>query len=162
MKTILSVLLLLTCFALALNAQTKNGALPARTAVHSIDTLPVTTDNGNNDFKISVANLLASSREQGALTIAGTNTLDFTATTTVNSLTITGNVTFATANLAANRAYRLKITGTSTNAVPTFPAWKFVGAAAPTNITAAKVSILTLEAWGTTDATVVATFAEQP
>jgi len=161
MKTLLSLCALLL-FALSSNAQTKNGALPARTAVHSFDTLPVTTDSGNNDFKITVANLLASGREQGALTVAGTNTLDFTATTTVNSLTITGNVIFATANLAANRTYRLKITGTSTNAVPTFPAWKFVGAASPTNITAAKVSMLTLEAWGASDTNVVATFAEQP
>jgi hypothetical protein len=161
MKTFLALCSLL--FALSSFSQTINGRLPDITAISPVATLPVTTDNGLNDSKISLANLFASGRViQGALTIAGTNTLDFNAATTVNSLTITGNVIFATANLAANRTYRLKITGTSTNAVPTFPAWKFIGAAAPTNITAAKISMLTLEAWGTTDATVVATFAEQP
>jgi len=97
---------------------------------------------------------------QGSLTHAGTVTLDFDATTTVNALTITGNVTFATSNLATNRTYRLKITGTSTNATPTFPAtWNFLGGA-PTVITASKVGMLSLEAWGTTDESVVAAFSE--
>lgn len=97
---------------------------------------------------------------QGSLTHAGTVTLDFDATTTVNSITLTGAVTFATSNLATNRTYRLKITGTSTNATPTFPAWKFLGGA-PTTITASKVSMLSLEAWGASDANVVAAWSEE-
>jgi hypothetical protein len=97
---------------------------------------------------------------QGSLTHAGTVTLDFDTTTTVNAITLTGAVTFATSNLATNRTYRLKITGTSTNAVPTFPAWKFLGGA-PSVITASKVSMLSLEAWGSADANVVAAWAEE-
>lgn len=96
---------------------------------------------------------------QGSLTHAGTVTLDFDATTTVNPLALTGNVTFVTSNLASNRTYRVRITGTSTNATPTFPAWNFLGGA-PSTITASKVGMLSLEAWGTTDASVVAAYAE--
>lgn len=96
---------------------------------------------------------------QGTLTHAGTVTLDFNATTTVNAITLTGNVTFATSNLATNRTYRVKITGVATNATPTFPSWKFLGGA-PTVITATKVGLLSLEAWGTADTDVLATYAE--
>lgn len=97
---------------------------------------------------------------QGALTHAGTVTLDFDGATTVNSITITGNVTFATSNLATNRTCRLRITGTTTNAVPTFPAtWSFLGGA-PALITSNTVSMLSLESWGTTDASVVAAYLE--
>lgn len=96
---------------------------------------------------------------QGTLTHAGTVTLDFDATTTVNALSLTGNVTFATSNLATNRTYRVKITGVATNATPTFPAWKFLGGA-PTVITATKTGMLSLESWGSADADVVATYAE--
>lgn len=98
---------------------------------------------------------------QGTLTHAGTVTLDFDGTTTVNALSITGNVTFATSNLATNRTYRLKILGTSTNATPTFPAWHFM-TGAPGSISAGKISTLNLEAWGFSDTLVLAWFQEEP
>ena len=97
---------------------------------------------------------------QGALTHAGTVTLNFNAANTVAAITLTGNVTFATSNLQTNRTYRLKIIGTATNSIPTFPAtWKFLGGA-PTVITSNQWSMLSLESWGTTDASVVAAFGE--
>lgn len=126
------------------------------------------TNNGTVVFKVSdkgnvTAGIVSSTKAfqayQGSLTHAGTVTLDFDAVNTVASMTLTGNVTFATSNLATNRTYRLKITGTSTNATPTFPAWNFLGGA-PSTITASKVGMLSLEAWGTADTDVVAAYAE--
>jgi hypothetical protein len=58
----LTLLTLLTLFAAALgaNAQTKNGSLPAITSVSSVSTIPITTDNGHNDWKMTLANLSTS------------------------------------------------------------------------------------------------------
>lgn len=96
---------------------------------------------------------------QGTLTHAGTVTLDFDGTTTVNSMTLTGSVTLATSNLATNRTYRLLLKNTqATNCTPTFPNWYFLGGA-PTNITSASISMLSLEAWGANDTNVVASFS---
>ncbi|MHC1762926.1 MAG: hypothetical protein AB9869_01285 [Verrucomicrobiia bacterium] len=97
---------------------------------------------------------------QGTLTHAGTVTLDF-ATNTVNSLSLAGDVTFATTNLGAGRLYRLLLTATATNDAFTFPAWRFVGPK-PTNILADKLGLLSLEAWGADDTNVVARYLEEP
>lgn len=98
---------------------------------------------------------------QGTLTHAGTVMLDFDASTTVNSLSATGALTLATSNLATNRTYRLRITGTTTNSALSAPSWKWQGYV-PTQITANKVSELELIAWGSTDTSVDAWFTEQP
>jgi len=58
MKRILCLLLLAAC--LTVNAQTKNGALPAITSINSLATFPVTTDNGLNDWKIAFGDLVGS------------------------------------------------------------------------------------------------------
>lgn len=97
---------------------------------------------------------------QGTLTHAGSMALDFDATTTVNQISLTGAVTFTTSNLATNRNYRLLIKNVqATNCTPTFPSWKFLGGA-PSTITAGQWGMLSLEAWGTTDASVVAAYSE--
>lgn len=98
---------------------------------------------------------------QGTLTHAGTTSLDFDGATTVNSLSATGNLALATANLATNRTYRLKITAPATNCLFTTPAWIFMTGTV-TNLTATKTSMLTLEAWGSTDGSVLAWFQEAP
>lgn len=98
---------------------------------------------------------------QGSLTHAGTVTLDFDGSSTVNALSVTGNVTLATSNLATNRTYRLKLTGCSTNSSITAPSWKWQGYA-PTTSTASKQSMVFLEAWGSNDTNVLAWFTEQP
>lgn len=111
----------------------------------------------------SVTNTTASASawrdQQGAITHAGTVTLDF-ATNTVNSLSLTGDVTFATANLVAGATYKLLITATSTNDAFTFPAWRFAGLL-PTNIVGGTIATLELEAWGTNDTNVVAHYEEE-
>lgn len=59
---------------------------------------------------------------QGTLTHAGSVTLDFDATATVNSMTLTGNCTFAFSNLATNRTVRVLLKNAqSTNCTLTLP-----------------------------------------
>lgn len=100
---------------------------------------------------------------QGSLTHAGTVTLDFDATTTVNQISLTGAVTFALSNLATNRTYRLRINNPqATNCTVTLPSntsTNFLGGA-PTTITAGKVVMWSMEAWGSANADVISAWAE--
>jgi len=59
MKTFLPLALALT-LCLSAQAQTRNGALPVITSISSVATFPVTTDNGLNDWKISLGDLVSS------------------------------------------------------------------------------------------------------
>jgi hypothetical protein len=94
---------------------------------------------------------------QGTLTHAGTVTLDFDGATTLNSLMLTGNVTFAFSNLATNRTYSLRIVNTqATNCLITWPAGSltnFVNGII-TNSPAHSRIRYTGQAWGATDADV--------
>lgn len=93
------------------------------------------------------------------LTYAATTTVDFsTASATMQTLTLTGNVTLATSNLAAGRCKVLRIVGDGSERTLTFPAWKFMGTA-PTVIAASKTARMNLESWGTADASVVAVYS---
>ena len=91
---------------------------------------------------------------------AGTQ-LNFGSTNRYWSCTLTGNVTFATANLTAGAHANIMLTGVSTNAKLTFPAtWIFIGYK-PTYLTATKHADLYLKSTGTTDAEVWAYYGEQ-
>lgn len=71
----------------------------------------------------TVTAIKAFQSHQGVLPHAGTVTLDFNAPVTVNSITLTGNLTCAFSNLATNRTYRLKIEQPkATNCTLTLPA----------------------------------------
>jgi hypothetical protein len=99
---------------------------------------------------------------QTTLTYASTTNIDFSLAGTRKE-SLTGNVTFTTSNLAAGRSVVVKILCDSSARTFTFPgSWIFVGAAAPTGIAANKTGILSLTAYGTTDADVVAAYAVQP
>lgn len=88
--------------------------------------------------------------------------IDFAAEA-LRTVTLTGNITFTTSNLAAGKSVTVRIIGDGSIRTLTFPAgWKFVGAAAPTQIAANKIAILTLTSFSTTDANVVAAYAEEP
>lgn len=103
------------------------------------------------------------SYQGAALTHAGTVTLDFDASSTVRTISLTGAVTFALSNLATNRTYRLKISNPqATNCTVTLPSntsTNFLGGA-PTTITAGKVAMWSLESWGTANADVISAWAE--
>jgi hypothetical protein len=71
-------------------------------------------------------------------------------------------VTFTTSNKAAGKTVTLKILCDGTLRTLTFPAWVFVGAAAPANIAAGKLAVLTLTCFGTADTDIVAAYAVQP
>lgn len=99
---------------------------------------------------------------QAALTYAASMSLNL-AGAMVQTLTLTGNVTFATSNLTAGATLRVVITCDSTLRTLTFPAsWKFVGAAAPASIAASKVGILEILSTSTLDSLVVAKWTVEP
>jgi len=98
------------------------------------------------------------------------STLTYGATTTIDlsangqrTLTLAGDVTFATSNRAADRAVTIRIIGDGSSRNLAFPGgWKFVGAAAPSSLAAGKVAILSLVCFGSNDSDVVAAYAVEP
>jgi hypothetical protein len=98
------------------------------------------------------------------------STLTWGATTTISfngnrfeTVTLTGNTTFAQTTVAAGRVKTIRIICDGTGRTFTWPAgWIFVGSAAPASIAASKVALLTLTGFGTTDADVVAKYDVQP
>lgn len=99
---------------------------------------------------------------RGALTPLDAGTaLDFGSTNRYWSCTLTGNVTFTTANLAAGKHGNLMLTGVATNAAITFPAgWIFIGYK-PTYLTANKHADLYLKATSGADSGVWAYYGEE-
>lgn len=90
-----------------------------------------------------------------ALGTSGSVALDFaTRVGTRPPITLTGNITFTTSNLAAGRHLELRITGGGSSYTITWPAFKAFGAALPTTLAAGKVLIVSLLANSTTDASV--------
>ena len=121
---------------------------------------PVSGTDGVN--KTYADGLVAPFKTLDTLTYAGTVDLDLSLNRTA-TLSLTGDVTFTTSNLTAASAKTIRIICDATNRNFTFPAgWKFLGSAAPTNILASKVGILSIVSWGTTDADVVAGWSVQP
>lgn len=99
---------------------------------------------------------------QSSLAYAATTTIDLSGVQT-RTLSLTGNVTFATSGRAAGRSVAIRITCDGTPRTFTFPGgWVFVGAAAPSGIAAGKVGILSITCFGTNDSDVIAAYAEQP
>lgn len=96
------------------------------------------------------------------LTYAASVAVDF-AGDDYKSLTLTGNVTFTSSNLAAPRSISVRIIGDGSIRTLTFPAgWKFLGAAAPASLAANKIAVLSVTSFGTTDANVVAAYSAEP
>lgn len=90
--------------------------------------------------------------------------LDFNASQYA-SITLTGKVTFTSANLAAVRKLRLHISNpqaTNCAYVWPWPSTNWLGAASPGSIAAGKQAEMEVTSWGTTTNAVLATYAEQP
>lgn len=88
--------------------------------------------------------------------------LDFNGTH-FQTITLTGVVTFTTSNRGAGKMKCLRIIGDSVERALTFPGtWTFLGAAAPATIAAGKVAVLSLTAFGSSDADVVAAYSVSP
>jgi hypothetical protein len=98
----------------------------------------------------------------GTISYAAQVTIDFAARDkTMHSISLTGALELLTSNLANGREVRLRLACDATQRELTFPTdWKFVGTK-PANLAASKVAILSLAAFGTTNADVVAAYAVQ-
>lgn len=95
------------------------------------------------------------------LTYAASTAIDF-AGDPLKTVSLTGDITFTTSNKAAAKSVTIRIISDGSIRTFTFPAWVFVGAAAPASIAASKTAILTLTAYGTNDTDIVAAYAVQP
>lgn len=94
------------------------------------------------------------------LTYAATATVDFSSTAaTMQTVTLTGNLTLQTTNLAAGRVKAVRLVGDSSTRTLSLPSWKFMGSSAPTSLAANKTARINLESWGTADASVVAFYS---
>jgi hypothetical protein len=129
------------------------------------DTLRDAFDKTNDNFTevYTALDTKAKSSSHSVLTYAASVALDLDPTLDdFRTLTLAGNITFTTTNLAAARSKTIRIIGDGTERTFTFPAWKFVGTAAPTTIAVNKTAILTITSFGTTDANVIAAYAVEP
>jgi len=90
----------------------------------------------------------------------GTVTLDLTSNN-LQTLSLTGNLTLNTSNLASGRAKQVFISADASTRTLTFPAWIWLGSVAPTSIAASKTAFLTLISTSTTDGAVYATWVVQ-
>lgn len=95
-----------------------------------------------------------------SITYGATTNLDFNLDE-VQTLSLTGNVTFTTSNCASGKTKIIKILCDGTQRTLTFPAWIFVGATAPANIAVNKTAILTITCFGANDTGIVAGYAVQ-
>jgi hypothetical protein len=89
--------------------------------------------------------------------------LSFSAATRKASITLTGAVTFTTASLTPGPNYELAINNAqATNCPFTWPTnWVWIGIK-PGYETLGKSARLSLESWGTNDASIYAIYGEQP
>lgn len=144
----------------------KSGSNLTATAAGGDASAPINNFYSTNNFFISgKGNTLILTNqlifEQAALTYATNVVLDF-ATQAYKTVALTGNITYATTNLGAGRSVTVKLLGDGTARTLTFPAWIFLGAVAPTTLATNKTAVLTVTAFGSTDATCVAAYAAEP
>jgi hypothetical protein len=98
--------------------------------------------------------------QQAAVTYATNVVLNFD-TQAYKTLTATGNVTFATTNLGAGKSVTVKLFASGVAPTVSFPAWTFIGAAAPTSLATNKTAIFTITSFGTADTNCVAAYAAE-
>ena len=93
------------------------------------------------------------------ITYGATTNLDLAALDSqYRTISLTGNLTFTTSNLANGRTVVLRLVADGTTRNLTFPAgWKFIGAK-PTNIAASKSAILSLTFFGSADTDCIAAY----
>ena len=135
-------------------------------ALRSVGTVAGTVAAGDDSRFSAVVTTSAAGLQPasgyGTITYAAQVTIDFAARNRqINTISLTGALELLSSNLANGRALQLRLVCDGTEQTLTFPTdWKFVGTK-PANIAASKVAILTLAAFGTTNADVVAAYAVQ-
>lgn len=113
--------------------------------------LGVMTGSGSQLISVAVSNLIW----------ASTVDINFN-TSAYQYLIMTNNTTFTGSQLGAGKAVAVKIFAGTTNYTLTFPAWTFLGAAAPTLLASNKTAVLSLTAFDGNITNVVAAWAAQP
>lgn len=97
------------------------------------------------------------------VTYAASIALDFSNAKAFKTVTLTGNVTFTTANLTPGKTVIVRAIGSGGTRTFTLPAgWVFVGAAAPASVASGKTGVFVLRSFGTADSAVVARYEVQP
>ncbi len=96
------------------------------------------------------------------ITYSGTrSTVDFSANR-LQTLSLTGNDTLSTSNVAAGYEVFLRVKSDTATRTLGFPStWTFMGSV-PSTLAANKTAILHLRSYGTTDANIVAVYSVQP
>ncbi len=98
-----------------------------------------------------------------SVTWGATTTFGFTSpVVNYRLLTLAGNTTFVTTNLASGLWFSCFITGAATNCAMSFPGWHFMNQVAPTSLAAGKVASLTVFFYGNTDGAGVANYSVEP
>lgn len=120
------------------------------------------SDDGINAFQVvgsATADMYVAN--PSTLTYAATTNVDLF-TNDVQTVSLTGNVTFTTSNRLSGRSKTLRIVCDGTPRTLTFPSFVFMNAVAPTSIAASKTGVLTLLAFGSNNTDIVATYIVQP
>jgi hypothetical protein len=106
---------------------------------------------------------LAPATSFSTITYGATVALDFASLDAqYRTINLTGNLELTTSNLANGRTLVLRIVADATQRTFTFPVdWKFVSTK-PATLDASKTAILSLTAFGSTNADVIAAYAFQP
>lgn len=98
--------------------------------------------------------------KQGTLTYAASVALDFDSNA-MQTVALTGNITFTTSNKAAGRRKIVRIVADGSGRNFTWPSWTWVGGTAPASIAASKSALLSLDCFGTAEGDVVARYSVQ-
>ncbi|MBL9084188.1 MAG: hypothetical protein JNK76_20480, partial [Planctomycetales bacterium] len=116
------------------------------------------TDGGNDAGDLEIRNLRLS---PAVLTYAATTTLDLTGEG-VETVTLTGDVTFQTSNRASGLRKTVRIIASGASRNITWPAWVPLGAALPASLADGKTMVVDLLCFGTAETDVVAAAGVQP
>jgi hypothetical protein len=117
-------------------------------------------DDGVNALQTSTFGVTNTVVPIVSVSYSATTTIDFTAAD-YKTVTLAGNITFATSNLAAGRQSVVRIVCDTSTRNLTFPGtWIWLGSI-PTTIAANKNGILSLTSYGSTDAGVIAAYSVQ-
>jgi len=98
----------------------------------------------------------------GTLAYSDPATIDF-AGNDFQTVTLAGDITFQSSNLAAGKCISVRIVGDGSIRSLAFPGgWTFLGDGAPTDIAANKTGVLSVTSFSNDDANVVAAYAVEP
>lgn len=140
------------------------GITPSITSLEA-QTLAIASDISDLEAEdIDIASDISSLQDPSTATLTSSTSvaLDFDPLLPpVKLLTATHNITFTTANLQTGRSVIVKILASGSDRNLTFPAWVFIGAAAPASLASGKTAVLSLLSTTSADAGVIAAYSAE-